>query len=79
MSEQKIEEITNILKDGLILPPKTEIDKTKFLPREPTEEQLAKTRKDPGISGANLIQVNKGDIIANQLTPREQEKEGTPL
>jgi hypothetical protein len=76
MSEQKIEEITNILKDEIKLSSRTEIDKTKFLPKQPTEEELAKKRRDPEKSGANLIQIVKGDITANTLTPREQEKEG---
>jgi hypothetical protein len=78
MSEQKIEEITNILKDELKLPPKPKIDKTKFLPKQLTEEELAKKRRDPEKSGANLIQVKKGNITVNNLTPREQEREGIP-
>lgn len=75
MSEQKIEEITNILKEAVgISSEDRELNKKKFIPHPPTEE--SKRKADPSNSAANLIEIIKGDVLLNRLTPREQEREG---
>ncbi|CEP11632.1 hypothetical protein [Parasitella parasitica] len=76
--EPKIEDITNILQDEfhLTFQSDREIQKKKFIPHTPTEEEINKIKaKDPERFGANLIQIKKRQIAVNQLTPREQEKE----
>jgi hypothetical protein len=78
MSEQKIEEITNILKEqvGLssALSPAEDHHVKKFIPHPPSFDEIK--RADPEKSGANLILITKGQVDVNTLTPREQEKEG---
>ncbi|KAL9556344.1 hypothetical protein PS6_002407 [Mucor atramentarius] len=77
--EPKIESITNILKDELNLTSHQidrEKEKRKFVPQKPTEEEINKIKAaDPERFGANLIQIKKGQVNLNPLTPREQEKE----
>ncbi|KAL9539782.1 hypothetical protein MBANPS3_010065 [Mucor bainieri] len=78
--EPRIEAITNILKDELHLTSHQidrETNKRKFVPQKPTEEEINKIKAaDPERFGANLIQIKKGQVNLNPLTPREQEKEG---
>ncbi|GAA5795676.1 hypothetical protein HPULCUR_001038 [Helicostylum pulchrum] len=72
MSEQKIEEITNVLKKVVgISSEDRELNKKKFIPHPPSEDSR---RIDPGKSAANLIEITKGDVVLNTLLPREQER-----
>lgn len=74
MSEQKIEEITNVLKKVVgISSEDRELNKKKFIPHPPSEDSR---RIDPGKSAANLIEITKGDVVLNTLSPREQERAG---
>lgn len=76
MSEKKIEEITNVLKEEVRLSSEDpELNEKKFIPHPPSNSDVNRSN-DPEKSGANLIEITKGDVILNTLTPREQEKEG---
>lgn len=75
--EKKIEEITNVLKEEVRLSSEDpELNEKKFIPHPPPSTQDVNKSNDPEKSGANLIQVTKGDVFLNTLTPREQEREG---
>lgn len=77
--EPKIETITNILKDefNVVSQIDREKEKNKFVPHKRTEEEIKIIKAaDPERFGANLIQIKKGQVTLNSLTPREQEKEG---
>lgn len=78
-TEQKIQEITSILKDELNL---TSTDQTKgrkkFIPQSPTLTEFAK-KADPAYATANLIRIEKGEVEVNTLSPRQQEKEGKSM
>lgn len=77
MSVPKIEEITNILKEEVRLTSEDhDLNKKKFIPQPPSNRDVNKKKTDPEKSGANLIEITKGDVLLNTLTPREQEKEG---
>ncbi len=77
MSIPKIEEITNILKEEIRLSSEDhDLNKKKFIPQPPSSQDVNRNKADPEKSGANLIEITKGDILLNTLTPREQEKEG---
>lgn len=74
--EKKIEEITNVLKEEVRLSSEDpELNEKKFIPHPPPSTQDVNKSNDPEKSGANLIQVTKGDVFLNTLTPREQERE----
>lgn len=76
MSEQKIEEITNVLKEAVVMSSKdSELQRKKFIPHPPTGD-FEKKRQDPEKASANLIEIIKSDVAINTLTPRQQEKEG---
>lgn len=78
--EKKIEEITNILKEEVRLSSEDpELNEKKFIPHPPPSTGDVNKSNDPEKSGANLIQVTKGDVLLNTLTPREQEREGRYL
>lgn len=77
MSEQKIEEITNVLKEVVVMSfEDRELQKKKFIPHPPAED-FNKKKQDPEKAGANIIEITKGNVLLNTLTPREQEREGT--
>jgi hypothetical protein len=40
------------------------------------DSETKATKNDPEKSGANLINITKGEVLLNSLTPREQEREG---
>ena len=76
MSVPKIEEITNVLKQEIYLSDKDlEANPKKFIP-QPSSFDIKNSKADPEKSGANLIEITKGEVLLNTLTPREQEKEG---
>ncbi|KAG2194717.1 hypothetical protein INT47_012088 [Mucor saturninus] len=75
MSEQKIEQITNVLKEVVLMSSEDrELQRKKFIPHPPTGDS-EKKRRDPEKASANLIEIIKGDVAINTLTPRQQEKE----
>lgn len=77
MSEQRIEEITNVLKEAIVMSSEDrELRRKKFIPHPPAED-FKKKRQDPEKASANLIAITKGEVVLNKLTPREQEREGT--
>ncbi|KAI8372205.1 hypothetical protein BD560DRAFT_104458 [Blakeslea trispora] len=68
--QSKIEEITTLLQKDLDLSPPP---RPRFVPD--TTQHITNKKIDPLKTGANLIKINKDNVTANTLTPREQEKE----
>jgi hypothetical protein len=77
MTEHKIEETTNVLKDEsnpvLHL---SSLDPIVISSKSTPDSETKATKNDPEKSGANLINITKGEVLLNSLTPREQEREG---
>jgi hypothetical protein len=76
-ADQKVQEITSILKDELSLTTFDQVkERKKFIPQSPTLAEFAKKKADPAYASANLIHIEKGEVEVNTLSPRQQEKEG---
>jgi hypothetical protein len=69
-TELRLEEITKVLKEQI-----NGIPERQFIPRPLNKLSLDDKRQNLGNSNANLIEIRVGEITANTLTPREQEKE----
>lgn len=69
-TELRLEEITKVLKEQI-----NDIPERQFIPRPLNKLSLDDKRQNLGNSNANLIEIRVGEITANTLTPREQEKE----
>ncbi|KAI9476175.1 MAG: hypothetical protein EXX96DRAFT_290639 [Benjaminiella poitrasii] len=72
MTEQRIEEITDVLKQVNLSSIDRELLNGKFIPKLHARESKAADLKK---ASANLIRIQKGDVTLNSMTPREQEKE----
>ncbi|KAI7901486.1 uncharacterized protein BX663DRAFT_553275 [Cokeromyces recurvatus] len=76
MTEQRIEEITNVLKHVNLPSINRESFERKFIPKIPTDEDLKRKRTtDLERASENLIQIKKEITALNTLSPREQERE----
>ncbi|KAG1646621.1 hypothetical protein G6F44_000637 [Rhizopus delemar] len=73
-TELRLEEITKVLKEQI-----NDIPERQFIPRPLNKLSLDDKRQNLGNSNANLIEIRVGEITANTLTPREQEKENESI